>query len=219
MTPDEPIRSVRLTRRVAAAGCLAGAGLALVSVAGVRLRLRGGQSGAEEDLPVLGAVPAFRLRDQDDEVTTLESLRGSPWIADFVFTRCPGPCPMMTARMAALQRSLPPQTKLVSFSVDPEHDTPAVLKRYARTYMADEARWKFLTGDQDAIMAQARGMLAAALPAALDRPIIHDSRFLLVDGHGRIRGFYQSNDPQSLARLERDSGRLVGVSGANRVSR
>jgi protein SCO1/2 len=115
----------------------------------------------------------------------------------------------MTSKMAALQTSLPPQVKFVSFSVDPEHDTPAVLKAYARSFSADESRWKFLTGVQDAMMAQARGMLVIALPATADQPIIHDGRFLLIDGQGRIRGAYQSNNPQELADLDRDAKRLV----------
>ena len=140
---------------------------------------------------------------------TLESLLGSPWVADFIFTRCPGSCPLMTGKLAAMQKSLPPQVKLVSFSVDPEHDTPAVLKEYAQSFSADESRWKFLTGDQDAIMAQARGMLLAAVPATADQPIIHDGRFLLIDGQGHIRGAYHSDKPEELGKLDRDARRLV----------
>ncbi len=156
--------------------------LAMVSVVGARLWRRGGVRAADEDRPALGNVPTFQFHDQDDKPVTLESLRGSPWVADFIFTRCPGSCPMMTGKMAAMQKSLPPQVKFVSFSVDPEHDRPAVLKEYAQRFSADESRWKFLTGDQDAIMAQARGMLLTALPATADQPIIHDGRFLLIDG-------------------------------------
>lgn len=115
----------------------------------------------------------------------------------------------MTGKMVAMQSSLPLEVTLVSFSVDPEHDTAAVLKKYAHTFSADESRWKFLTGDQDAIMAQARGMLAIAVPATIDRPILHDGRFLLIDGQGRIRGAYHSNDPHKLADLDRDVRRLL----------
>jgi len=187
----------------------------MVSVIGARVWRLGGVRAAHKDLPVLGNVPAFQFHDQDDKPVTLESLRGSPWVADFIFTRCPGSCPVMTGKMAALQKALPPQVKLVSFSVDPEHDTPAVLKGYAHGFSADESRWKFLTGDQDAIMAQARGMLLTALPATAGQPIIHDGRFLLIDGAGHIRGAYQSNDPQELADLDRDAKRLV-AEGARR---
>jgi protein SCO1 len=190
--------------------------LAMVSVIGAELWRRGGVRPADEDLPVLGNVPAFQFHDQDDKPVTLASLRGSPWVADFIFTSCPGACPMMTGKMAALQKSLPPQVKFVSFSVDPEHDTPAVLKEYAQRFSADESRWMFLTGDQDAIMAQARGMLLTALPATADQPIIHDGRFVLIDGRGHIRGAYHSNDPQTLAELDRDAKRLVAEDSRNR---
>jgi protein SCO1 len=188
---------------------LAGAVLAVVSAISAGLWRRGGVRAADQELPVLGHVPAFQLHDQEDQPVTLASLRGSPWVADFIFTRCPGACPMMTARMAALQHALPPPVNFVSFSVDPEHDTPAVLKEYAQRYAADGSRWRFLTGDQDAIMAQARGMLLTALPATADQPIIHDGRFLLIDGRGLIRGAYRSEDPQELADLDRDAKRLV----------
>lgn len=163
----------------------------------------------DQDLPVLGTVPAFQFRDQDNKLVTHATFRGSPWVADFIFTQCAGQCPLMTARMAAFQKSLPQQVKLVSFSLDPEHDTPAVLKHYARTFSADESRWKFLTGDQDALVAQARGMLLAAIPATAGQPIIHDARFVLIDGQARIRGVYNSMDPDALVNLERDADKLV----------
>jgi protein SCO1/2 len=189
---------------------LGGAVLAMLTVIGTAgLWRRTGVRTDDENLPILGNVPAFQFRDQDDQPVTLASLRGSPWVADLIFTRCPGVCPMMTAKMAAMQKSLPPQVKFVSFSVDPEHDTPAELKDYAQRFSADESRWKFLTGDQDAIMAQARGMLLTALPATADQPIIHDGRFLLIDGQGHIRRAYHSEDPQGLVDLDRDAKRLV----------
>ena len=185
--------------------------LATVSVMGAALWHHGDVRTTNEYLPVLGNVPVFRFRDQDDEPVTLHSLRGSPWIADFIFTGCAGSCPMMSAKMAAMQSGLPLEVKLVSFSLDPEHDTPAVLKKYAHSFSADESRWKFLTGNQDAIMAHARGMLVTAVPAMGDQPIIHDGRFLLVDAQGRIRGAYRSEDPQELANLERDARRLIAA--------
>jgi len=189
--------------------------IAMASVIGAGPWRRGAWR-APERLAILGAVPAFQFHDQDDQPVTHASLRGSVWVADFIFTQCAGPCPLMTVKMAALQKSLPPQVKFVSFSLDPEHDTPAALKRYAQMFSADESRWKFLTGDQEAIMAQARGMLLAALPATFNQPIIHDGRFVLIDGQGRVRGAYLSNDPQSLADLNRDARRLVAEDAPSR---
>jgi protein SCO1/2 len=200
---------MRRIQKVLTMMLLGAAVLGMVSVIATALWRRGGVRAADDALPVLGNVPAFQFHDQDDKPVTLETLRDSPWVADFIFTNCPGSCPMMSGKMAALQKSLPAQVKFVSFSVDPEHDTPAVLKEYAQRFLADESRWKFLTGDQDAIMTQARGMLLAALPANAGQPIIHDGRFLLIDGQGHIRGAYHSNDPQELANLDRDAKRLV----------
>src|SRR3989338_141182 len=66
---------------------------------------------------------------------------GAPWIADFIFTRCQGPCPILSARMAELQRQIPEAVRLVSFTVDPGYDTPAVLEAYARRFGASSRRW------------------------------------------------------------------------------
>jgi len=106
-----------------------------------------------EQLPVIRAVPAFSLVDQNGQTVTNADLRGKIWIADFVFTRCKGPCPLMTARMLEMQKALvkTPEVKLVSVTVDPAHDTPEVLKAYAEANFADPNRWKFLTGDQAVI--------------------------------------------------------------------
>jgi protein SCO1/2 len=184
--------------------------LAMVSVIGAGLwRGREAAEPEQQELGVLAEVPAFELVNQNDLKITLDNLRGSPWVADFVFTRCGGPCPLMTGKMAGLQKSLPKEVQFVSFSVDPAHDTPAVLKEYAKIFHADESRWHFLTGDKDAIFAQARGMLLTAIPANESNPIIHDERFLLIDAAGQIRGAYHNNNPDEMKQLEVDAGRLV----------
>src|SRR3954464_1051986 len=96
---------------------------------------------ASQGLQILADVPHFELVDQNGKAVTLETLAGKPWIADFVFTHCAGPCPMVTAKMGQLQAQTPPGGgRLVSFSVDPERDTPAVLKEYAAEFKADESR-------------------------------------------------------------------------------
>ena len=187
-----------------------------ILAAGVFFASRLRQRPVDVDMPVLepiGTVPEFALTNQDGQTVTLDTLRGQPWIADFIFTRCGGPCPIMTSKMAGLQEKLPGSIKLVSFSVDPEFDTPEVLKSYAKKFNADESRWHFLTGTKDAIFALARGMLLVAIPANEANPIIHDERFLLVDGLGQIRGAYHSNDPQEMKQLELDAQELAKESG------
>jgi protein SCO1 len=165
--------------------------------------------------PVLGTVPPFSLTNRDGRPVTRETLAGSPWIADFVFTRCAASCPMMTARLAHLNRDLsggPPgkTVHLVSFSVDPDHDTPAVLARYAASFQAPP-RWLFLTGTVAEIHRLSRQgfKLAVDLPKAGDagsaqEPILHSTRFVLVDGEGRIRGYYDGFDEEAMGRLLRD---------------
>jgi len=95
-------------------------------------------------------LPAVTLVDQHGHDVTLASLKGRPVLIDFIYTTCPGPCPLMTSRMAVVAKLLGPklgkQVTFVSISIDPEHDRPAELEKYARERGADEAGWLFLTG-------------------------------------------------------------------------
>jgi cytochrome oxidase Cu insertion factor (SCO1/SenC/PrrC family) len=104
-------------------------------------------------LPIYGAVPDFALTDQAGRAVRRADLEGNVWVASLIFTSCPDECPLMTAEMAQLQSDLAhvPDLRLVSISVDPERDTPAVLSQYADRFNADPARWRFLTGDKHAI--------------------------------------------------------------------
>ncbi len=148
------------------------------------------------------AVPDFSLIDQDEKTVSLSSLRGRVWVADFVFTNCGGPCPLMTARMARLQTQINnPNVMLISFSVDSKRDTPAVLKAYAKRFNADESSWRFLTGDGAAIQTVARGMLASVQPATADAPIIHSERFMLIDSTGTLRLAAHSSDEAAMDHL------------------
>jgi len=166
-------------------------------------------------LPVLGRVPAFTLTNRDGRVVRPADLAGAPWIADFVFTRCVSSCPLLSARLARLDRVLPPELgiRLVSFSVDPAHDTPAVLERYARSLSASR-RWLFLTGRQKAeeqLRRLSLGFKLALEPGAATEAILHSTRFVLVDAAGAIRGTYQALDPEALRRLEADARALAGT--------
>ena len=165
----------------------------------------------EDGLPVLYDAPRFALTDQDGKAFDSEQLKGRVWVAAFIFTNCPQACPMMTQKMAALQKAVPSKNvKLVSFSVDPERDTPEVLKQYARRFNADESRWHFLTGRKDDMFAAAAGMKLSASPAQGDVPIQHAEHFLLVDAKGRVRGVYHSNQEEDLKQLAADAAKLAG---------
>jgi len=170
-----------------------------------------------EALPVYWELPAFSLVDHRGQAFGLSELAGAPWIADFIFTRCAGACPVMTARMARLQSQLPARTRLVSLTVDPEHDTVEVLARYAATFDAGPG-WIFATGPREALYALSVDgfkLEARAVPAeeqkagAGDGPFLHSSKMALVDGRGRVRGYYDSTDPAALARLVDDTARVA----------
>jgi len=167
-----------------------------------------------EALPAYWSVPAFTLVDQHGRTRGPADLQGAPWIADFIFTRCAGTCPAMTARMARLQSKVPAGTRLVSITVDPEHDTPEVLKRYARDFEAGPS-WLFLTGSRDALhgLAVEGFKLEAAAVSPEDQPrdgpFLHSSKLVLVDGAGRVRGYYDSTDAEAMARLVSAAASLV----------
>ena len=164
-----------------------------------------------DPLPVLYASPTFSLTDQDAKAFGSEDLRGKTWVAAFIFTHCPGVCPQMTMKMSALQRAVPDRdVHLVSFSVDPERDTPAVLKEYARSFDADAARWHFLTGEKAKVFDVASGMKLTAAPAGVFGPdIVHAEKLLLIDGEGRVRGAYDSKDEQEMKQLAADAAALA----------
>ena len=164
-----------------------------------------------DPLPVFYDAPNFSLTDQDGRPFGSGDLRGKVWVADFIFTTCPGACPKMTMKMSGLQRAVPEKdVRLLSFTVDPERDTPEVLKRYAQSYDADFSRWHFLTGDKSKLFDVAAGLKLTAAPAGQFRPeIVHAEKFLLVDGAGKVRGIYDSNDEQDLKKLATDAAALA----------
>jgi protein SCO1 len=163
-----------------------------------------------EPLPVLGTVPPFTLTERSERSVGAEDLRGSVWVADFVFTRCPDVCPLLSTRMSSLQEPLATgddPVRLVSVSVDPVHDTPAVLATYAGHYRAGP-NWLFLTGARDAVASLLRDgfRVAFADDGPPTSPITHSDRFVLVDRQLRIRGYYHGNDRTDLDRLIVDAG-------------
>jgi protein SCO1/2 len=160
-------------------------------------------------LPTLYPVPSFTLIDQDANPATDVQLLGHPWIADFIFTTCATLCPTMSAHMSDLQGRLPADVKLVSFSVDPTHDTPAALKEYAIKYHAQPDRWIFLTGDPKTQERVVRAMKLIFAPGAADTPIQHDEHFVLIDAQGKIRGFYDSFIPGRMDALVHDAQTLA----------
>jgi cytochrome oxidase Cu insertion factor (SCO1/SenC/PrrC family) len=169
------------------------------------------------ELQVLWSVPAFSLTDQDGKTVTDQSLRGHPWVATFIFTNCAGPCPMITGKMAHLQETIQNRAvHFVSFTVDPERDTPEVLRGYAKAFSADTSRWRFLTGTRAAMDQVARDMKVASQHADGSQEIEHGTQILLIDADGRLRGIYrgQSEDPAEMKRLAQDADLLAAAAPA-----
>jgi protein SCO1/2 len=162
-----------------------------------------------ESLPILFPAAQFTLTDQTNRQFSDRDLRGHPYIATFIFTTCAASCPIVTAEMSRLQHQVPDGVHLVSFSVDPQHDTPAVLEQYARNYQADESRWHFLTGTSDQMFSAAAGMKLVARAAQADQPILHSDHLLLVDGEGNVRGIYDSKEDSSIRQLADDATELA----------
>ena len=164
---------------------------------------------ASRQLPQDAIVPPFQLTDQDGQPFGTEQLRGKIWIADFVYTTCPGPCPMISSRMSETQKPLRnTDVRLVSFSVDPQHDTPAVLRDYAAKLNAQPDRWKFLTGDKDTIYRLIRDGFKLTTLDGTEGPV-HSTRLVLVDRHGVIRGYYDATEADAITRLLADTNHLL----------
>ncbi|MBS1903959.1 MAG: SCO family protein [Bacteroidetes bacterium] len=166
-------------------------------------------------LPAYGAVPDFTLTNQDNAPVSLKDLKGKIWLVDLIFTNCAGTCPMLTARMAAIQSAIsktPPDVQLVSISVDPNNDTPPVLKDYAKKYSADPKRWTFLTGKVATIYSMAKDGFHLTLDSAhedVHEPIVHSERLVLVDRTGNIRGYYNGTEEDAQSKVLADLGELL----------
>jgi len=154
-------------------------------------------------------VPAFTLTERHGQAVTNADLHGKVWVASFVFTRCTGPCPQVTATMTRLQEELSltrePALRLVTFTVDPERDTPTELADYAKKFRADDTQWLFLTGTEKTIHHLLKdGFKVSAQRSPTPTPgdeFDHSSRLVVVDKAGDIRGFFdgarreKSHDP------------------------
>lgn len=171
------------------------------------------------DLPVYAQVPEFTFDSQAGTPVSKENLLGNVWVANFIFSRCPNPCPIMSDRMMELQKAIQRKggdVRLVTVSVDPEHDTPAVLSEYAAKYQADPAIWSFLTGDPEKIESfVTKGMLQPLATDPSGTPS-HSQRFLVVDADGNLRSFHDLGDPELMPKLLMDIGKLLRESESKR---
>lgn len=167
-------------------------------------------------LPVMKDAPAFKLQSQRGETFASDDLRGKVYIANFIFTRCEVVCPITTAKMRDVQKRLGPDTpiQLVSFSVDPQYDTPPRLRKYAARFGADLRNWTFLRGtrpDMKRIVMKGfnigMGIIGIKDDSNTDttkidqKDMVHGAKFVLVDKDGQIRGYYNLNTDDDIVQL------------------
>jgi len=159
-------------------------------------------------------VPAFTFTNQDGQSFGSQDLKGKYWVAAFFFTRCPGPCPVIISNFAKLHQDFSdtPDVHLISFSIDPNYDTPEVLKKYGRNFQADLSRWTFLTGEQAAIHdLSMNGFYSAVMETtpetALDAgPFVHGTRIYVVDSTGNIVAAYDGTTAEG---IEQTKNKLI----------
>ena len=167
---------------------------------------------SHREMPSYGTVPNFTLVNQEAQPFGLPQLAGKIWIADFIFTTCPGPCPMISSRMSELQKPLAKtDVHLISFSVDPEKDTPEVLRGYAEKLQAEPNRWDFLTGSRATIYSLSRDGFKLGVSDGSDEAgvPVHSTRVVLVDRRGTIRGYYDATAPDAVTKLLADTNHLL----------
>jgi protein SCO1/2 len=163
-------------------------------------------------LPTYNRLPDFELVNQDAQPFGSKELIGKIWIADFIFTTCRGPCPIISTRMSELQKPLEKtDVRFVSFSVDPETDTPPVLRAYADKLRKEPFRWDFLTGAKDAIASISRDGFKLGLSEGEEPGSgpVHSTRFVLVDRRGAIRGYYDALAVDGVTKLLADANHLL----------
>jgi len=209
-THPSPTSSRRIWLMAGALGVI----VALIAVVAVRQQLR---RPAGPPLPVLFGVSDFRLTNQLGRAVTLADLRGKVSVVNVIFTRCPGPCLTMSRQFAMLQQQLPAgeHVRLVSLTVDPEFDTPAVLKHFGAKLGTDPARWWFLTGPNAELRRVAiDDFKFVAVPKdaesqeSKDDLFIHSTYFMVLDGRGRVRAVIESAEPGAVERTLETVARL-----------
>jgi protein SCO1 len=163
---------------------------------------------ARASLPTYATVPEFTLTDQaGTKFDSVPELRGRVWVADFMFTNCPGPCPRMSSQMRQVQDALAGSgARMVSLTIDPDRDTPPVLKSYASYYSAKPGVWFFLTGDVRTLQHLDRDVFKLG---DIDGSLDHSTRFILVDRQSRVRGYYLTEEQDAITRVIADAKRLL----------
>ncbi|MEM7549898.1 MAG: SCO family protein [Bacteroidota bacterium] len=182
----------------------------------------GCENRSNESLPILGEtitneytgelihykVPSFSFQDQLNQTISNEDFDEKIYVADFFFSSCPTICPKMTMNLKDVQDHFMEEERvgLISFSIDPQNDTPNVLKQYAQKYGISDEKWSLLTGAGTDVFELAKGYKVRAFDdsSPSEFNLIHDGTFVLIDGKRRIRGYYNGLDEGDINRLIND---------------
>jgi protein SCO1 len=166
-----------------------------------------------KELPIMGQLPQFSLTERAESEVTRDKLERHVWVASFLFTHCAGQCPMIVNSVQRVQKALvfKDRFRLVSFTMDPERDTPEVLRDYAVKVSADPYKWLFLTGEREKLQKLIKDGFRLAVVEGLDEgdDVTHSSKLVLVDGYSRIRGYYDAEDQEQVKRLIKDAKKLL----------
>ncbi len=153
---------------------------------------------SEVELATIGKVPEYSFTNQNGKTITNEDYKGKVYIVEFFFTTCPSICPIMNRNMVKIQDEFfgNPNLAIASFSIDPSHDTPEVLKEYAASYKITNPNWHLLTGDKEAIyeLANKGFNLYVGENAEAEGGFEHSGFFALIDQEGNIRSRIDENE-------------------------
>ena len=165
------------------------------------------------ELPILSHLPPFELTANNGKNLALSDLAGKVWIGSFIFTHCGGQCPLIAERVRKLQHDLQHKTEVrfLSFTVDPEHDSPKVLDAYAKKFDANPLKWFFVTGEKATIQKVVQDGFKMMMGDGTDgaEQVMHSFKLALVDPWGRVRGYYDANDDNEMKKLAKDTRRLI----------
>lgn len=157
---------------------------------------------------VYQTVPQFSFLNQDSVVLTNDFVKGKIYTADFFFTTCPSICPKVKKNMLKLQEAYKGDDRIsfLSHSLDPDYDTPSILKKYAKDLGVETEQWQFLTGDRDKIfeLSVQAYYVAAVLDAQAPGGINHSGKIILIDTKGRMRGYYEGTKEEQVDQLIKD---------------
>lgn len=161
---------------------------------------------------VYHTIPDFQFVNQYGDSVTAQNFKDKIYVADFFFTTCPTICPVMKKQLLKVYEKIQGQNDIaiLSHTIDPEHDTPAVLKEYAADLGVKGTQWMFVTGNREKIyeIGEKQYLVVAGADSTAPGGYIHSGAFVLVDKEKRVRGMYNGTDDEATKRLMADIERL-----------